>query len=102
MIQKYNPLNLFFFVQILVCCDPRKKLRGGTGIDGEQPFIRELPPIQPLTGGILARVCGVQVGWRLGSRLASTLVATKNYIIFSFLPLVYFSHRRSARIKKLI
>ena len=42
-------------------------------------------------------------------RLATTLVATINDIIFSFPPLfsfffsvVYFSHRRSARIKKLI
>ena len=33
---------------------------------------------------ILARVCGVPVGWRSGGRLASTLVATINVIIFSF------------------
>jgi len=57
---------------------------------------------------LLARACGFPVGRRSGGRLATTLVATKNVIIFSFLfsflffPVVYFSHRRSARIKKLI
>ena len=52
----------------------------------------------------LARACGVPVGRRSGCRLATTLVATKNDIIFSFLffPVVYFSHRRRAPIKKLI
>ena len=47
---------------------------------------------------------GVPVGRRLGGRLAMTLVATINVIIFFlfFFPVVYFSHRRSARIKKLI
>ena len=55
----------------------------------------------------LARACGVPVGRHSGGRLATTLVATINVIIFSFLfffffSVVYFSHRRSARIKKLI
>ena len=60
---------------------------------------------------ILARACGIPVGWRSGGRLATTLVATINVIIFFFFFLfffsflfsvVYFSHRRSAWIKKLI
>ena len=54
---------------------------------------------------ILAQACGVPVGRRSGGRLVMTLVATKNDIIFfSFFlfPVVYFSHRRSAPIKKLI
>ena len=59
----------------------------------------------------LARACGVPVGGRSGGRLATTLVATINVIIFFFsflfslfffFSVVYFSHRRSARIKKLI
>merc|ERR1712013_262122 len=59
----------------------------------------------------LVRACGVPVGRRSGGRLAMTLVATINVIIFFFFFLfflfflfsvVYFSHRRSARIKKLI
>ena len=51
----------------------------------------------------LARACGGPLSRRSGGRLATTLVATKNDIIFfSFFPVVYFSHRRSARIKKLI
>ena len=33
---------------------------------------------------ILARACGVSVGRRSGGRLATTLVATKNDILFSF------------------
>ena len=52
----------------------------------------------------LARAVEVPVGWRSGSRLAMTLVATINDIllsIFSFFSVVYFSHRGSARIKKL-
>ena len=49
---------------------------------------------------ILARAYGVPVGRRSGSRLATTLKATKNDIFF--LSFFYFSHRRSARIKKLI
>ena len=32
----------------------------------------------------LARACGVPVGWRSGSRLATMLVAAKNNILFSF------------------
>ena len=57
---------------------------------------------------VLARACGVPVGRRSGGRLAMTLVASINVIIFFlfsflfFFPVVYFSHRRSARIKKLI
>ena len=33
---------------------------------------------------LLARACGVPVGWRSGSRLATMLVAAKNDILFSF------------------
>ena len=63
---------------------------------------------------ILARAVGVAVGRRSGGRMATTLVATKNVFIFLFIfffhhhffsPLfsvATFSHRRSARIKKLI
>ena len=58
----------------------------------------------------LARAVGVPVGRRSGGRLATTLVATKNVFIFFlfFFPpfffffVVTFSHRRSARIKKLM
>ena len=66
----------------------------------------------------LALACGVPVGRCLGGRLASTLVASKNHNIFFSFPDLYFSfffsffffffsvvcvsHRRSARIKKLI
>ena len=52
---------------------------------------------------ILARVVGVAVG-----RLATTLVATIStvtysfFLFFPFFSVVYFSHRRRARIKKLI
>ena len=65
-----------------------------------------LPPTLE-TKGLLARSCGVPVGRRSGGRLAMTLVATINVIIFFifyflFFSVVYFSHRRSARIKKLI
>ena len=49
----------------------------------------------------LARACRVPVGQCSGGRLATTLVATKNEFFF-FFPVVYFSHRRSAWIKKLI
>ena len=45
----------------------------------------------------LAPVVGIPVGRHLGGRLATTLVATINDIIFLFL-----SSRRRARIKKLI
>ena len=45
--------------------------------------------------------CGVPAVRRSGSRLAMTLVANKNYIL-CFFPVVYFSLRRSARIKTLI
>ena len=53
---------------------------------------------------LLAWVVGIPVGLRSGCRLATTLVATINDIIFflSFVSVVYFSHRRSAWIKKLI
>ena len=53
-------------------------------------------------GQLLAWACSVPVGRRSGGRLATTLVATINVIIFSFFySVVYFSHRRSAQIKKL-
>ena len=55
---------------------------------------------------ILARVCGVPAGQCSGGQLTTMLVATNNDIIFflfSFsFPVVYFSNRRSARIKKLM
>ena len=38
-----------------------------------------------LRQALLARACGVSVGWRSGGRLATMLVATKNDILFSFL-----------------
>ena len=64
------------------------------------PLLERHAPLK--TFSKLARVCGVPVGQRLGGRLATTLVATINVIIFSlFFSVVYFSHRRSARIKKL-
>ena len=50
-----------------------------------------------------------RVAFQLVGRLATTLVATKNNVIFSsffslffFFPVVYFSHRRNGWIKKLI
>ena len=53
----------------------------------------------------LLRAWGVPVGRRSGGRLATTLVATKTtlFSLFSFFsfPVVYFSHRRSAQIKRL-
>ena len=52
----------------------------------------------------LARAVGVPVGRCSGGRLATTLVATINDVIFSFsfflLSVFFFSHRRSARLKK--
>ena len=53
---------------------------------------------------------GVAVGRRSGSRLATTLVdryfhhsfLSLSFLFFFFFSVVYFSHRRSARIKKLI
>ena len=55
---------------------------------------------------LLARAVGVPVGQRSGGRQAITLVATITNIFFVFLPVfssvIYFSHRRSAPIKKLI
>ena len=54
---------------------------------------------------LLARVVGIPVCQRSGGRLASTLVATINIIIFSrrFFPsVVYFFHRGSVQIKVLI
>ena len=51
---------------------------------------------------VVARAAGFPAGRRLGVQLAITLVATINVIIsfFSFLfSVVYFAHRRSARIK---
>ena len=55
---------------------------------------------------VLARACGVPVGRRSAGRLATTLVATFSAIIFFFISLfsavATFSHRQSARIKKLI
>ena len=61
-------------------------------------------------GLFLARAVGVAVGRRSGGRLATTLVATKNvfiYLLFFFSFFIFsavatFSHRRRARIKKLI
>ena len=50
---------------------------------------------------VFARACGVPVGRRSGSQLATMLVATKNNIIFYSFPVVYFSQRRSTRIKNL-
>ena len=60
-----------------------------------------------VTDPLLARAYGVPVGRRSGGGLAMTLVASINVIIFFFFffflfSVVYFSHRRSARIKKLI
>ena len=57
-----------------------------------------------LTPNFVARVFGVAVGFRSGSRLATTLVATIFVIIFfpppvfSFFFVVYFSLRRSAKL----
>ena len=72
--------------------------------------LRTLPLILKMLSSIhiLARACGVPVCRRSGGRLATTLVATKNDIIFfSFSPRFFssvatFSHRRSDQIKKLI
>ena len=54
--------------------------------------------------GKLAGMVGIQVGRRSGGRLATTLVATINILIYFSPPIfssvVYFSHRRNARIKK--
>ena len=55
----------------------------------------------------LARVVGAPVGRRLGDQLATTLVAVATindiiFIVYFFLSVVYFSHKRNARIKKLI
>ena len=52
--------------------------------------------VQGCKSPILAQVVSIPVGWRLGSRLATPLVAIINYIIFSpiFCSGVYFSHRR--------
>ena len=48
----------------------------------------------------------VEVGRRSGGQLATMLVATKSNIIFFHFPIpppsdVFFSHRRSARVKKI-
>ena len=57
---------------------------------------------------VCAQAVGVKVGHRSGGRLATTLVATKNVFIFPlpffpcFSSVTTFSHRRIARIKKLI
>ena len=60
-----------------------------------------------LDPSILARVVGVLVGRYSGGQLSTTIVAIINIIIFSSFFLFFsfvatFSHRRSARIKKLI
>ena len=64
----------------------------------------QYPSCKFLTAKVLklARSVGVPVGWHSGGQLATTLVATINNIISPFFLVVYFSHRRSAPIKKLI
>ena len=58
-----------------------------------------------VSGPLFARAGGVPVSRRSGGRLATTSVATIFIIIFPprfLFSVVTFSHRRSARIKKLI
>ena len=51
---------------------------------------------------ILAQARAVPVGRRLGGRLAMMLVATISIILCHSFSVMTFSHRRSARFKKLI
>ena len=50
----------------------------------ENPNISRRELTNSTTGKILAQACGIPVGRRSDGRLAMTLVATKNDIIFSF------------------
>ena len=62
-------------------------------------ILNKSPPTNPRTVNFLARVAGIPVSWCFGGRLAARLVATILEIIFlSFSSVVYFSHRKSARI----
>ena len=82
----------------------------GWVIDAQHEETR--PPRKVRNIMLLGRSVGVPVGWRSGVRLVTTLVATISNIIFPFFlcfpvfspyfsPVGYFSHGRSAQIKKL-
>ena len=90
--------NMWKFIKCKEADGPEGKVGGGLCVcnNGEKRVCLKK---------LLAQACGIPVGRRSGGRLAMTLVATINVIIlflFFFFSVVYFSHRRSAQIKKLI